>query len=39
MKKYEELLRMIFIEIDQDIYQHWTALLINNDNHIQEMVS
>ena len=30
---------MIFIDIDWDVYQHWTALLINNDNHRQELVS
>ena len=39
MKKYKELLRIIFIDIDWDAYQHWTALLINNDDHRRELVS
>ena len=39
MKKYEELIRMIFIGIDQDMYQNWTAIFINNYNYRQEMVS
>ena len=39
MKKYKELLRIIFIDIDQDMYQHWTAIFINNYNHRQELVS
>ena len=39
MKRYEELLRIFFIDIDSDVYQHWTALIINNDGHRQELVS
>ena len=35
MKKYKELLRIIFIDIDWDAYQHWTALLIKNDDKRQ----
>ena len=30
---------MIFIDIDRDVYQYRTDLLINNDSHGQDMVS
>ena len=39
MKQYEEQKIIIFIDIDQDVYQKWTALLINNDDHRQKLVS
>ena len=30
---------MVFIGIYQDVYQQWTAIFINNDNHRQDLVS